>query len=462
MVNTVSMQLVRVTVVGLLLIGCTRTQVIDRSMDFNEALEVSTNQMLLLNAVRASRKYPMHFSNISQVTATPKISTKLGFTLPFGGDASGFSSSPEFDYSHADTIVFTALNDQDFYRGILSPVGFPIVDQYLSQGWPSELLIYMFVERLELSENSTVALLSLALATCSGNMNSQACGVLVNAITESTGSRDDAATATRSSLTTVLSRPGKVEDFFPHADRIQEKYRKKRSRNRLSNDPADARSFFAFQAIAASLWVLDVDAYITVREGINTKLTKKTVTQGPNGKTVQEELKPAETRKLVLVIPLEEQLIKDGSSLGFRTRMTSLCNNIAGPRPNDEAFQLLPAVCEVEFIEIGDLPSGKESGEIRTWLRSPQGMIYYLGEIIGARSNRSVRDATKWLFRVETGEIESSVVSVNHQGEIFSIPSSGRTGHKSMQVLALINQILNLKKKATRLPFVPTVITTGD
>jgi hypothetical protein len=116
--------------------------------------------------------------------------------------------------------------------------------------------------------------------------------------------------------------------------------------------------------------------------------------------------------------------------------------------------------------------------------RSFDGMIYYLGEVLRAERpvseggrglethvwawNSKAQRFEPWtLYEARAGGLFArGIVSVDFEGTNYSIgnacadpetcsDSEGR--HRSLQVLALLNQIWGLQKEETSLPLVPTV-----
>ena len=75
-----------------LLTGCAGHQVADHSYQFNEATGSLHLRLLLLNAVRASKDYPLQFSKIQSYqgsgTTTASISASLPLKFPGSGTAS--------------------------------------------------------------------------------------------------------------------------------------------------------------------------------------------------------------------------------------------------------------------------------------------------------------------------------------------------------------------------------------
>ena len=124
------------------------------SVDYNKSVETAHNAQILLNILRARDRRPMHFTAISQVRGRFTLSTSgnVAIRIPFGGNAPAeFPLTPSFTISESTSPSFDigVLNSQEFVRGILSPVEWSTFKFYWDQGWPRELLIYLFFHRVE-------------------------------------------------------------------------------------------------------------------------------------------------------------------------------------------------------------------------------------------------------------------------------------------------------------------------
>src|ERR1700758_4313359 len=76
--------------------GCAKTQMDYNVLSYDNAIADSANQLLLLNAVRASQHYPRSFTSVGQLQAVPPITGNLASTLTFSGLAGlqGYSLNP--------------------------------------------------------------------------------------------------------------------------------------------------------------------------------------------------------------------------------------------------------------------------------------------------------------------------------------------------------------------------------
>lgn len=150
----------------------------ERAVEYNLQAEKTQQQNLLLNIVRASLRRPMQFTGLQSITGTasasgsvtggytnahqtpyvglfPLIGTPGTGTIPSGttttlsrvvtGTGSGTASM-----SGGPTFVVPVLDTQEFYQGILSPVSHQIIDYYVQQGFPPQVLFALFVASVEI------------------------------------------------------------------------------------------------------------------------------------------------------------------------------------------------------------------------------------------------------------------------------------------------------------------------
>jgi hypothetical protein len=156
----------------LVLAGCT---VVDRfsgrAVEYNLQAEQAQEQALLLNIVRASMRRPMQFTSLQSITGTASASANASVTgaatqqfplvslfniLPGNTNQAinriateGGAGSASI--SGGPTFVVPVLDTQEFYQGILTPIPLQVLDYYLQQGYPPEVLFNIFVQKVEIT-----------------------------------------------------------------------------------------------------------------------------------------------------------------------------------------------------------------------------------------------------------------------------------------------------------------------
>ena len=245
---------------ALSLAGCAQFEIADRSVEYNLAIETASNRMLLLNAVRASKRYPMHFTAITDVNMSSPVSGSLGFNIPFGGDAKNtFTITPSTTASSGIKTSLGVLNKQELFRGITTPIKGETFHFYLLQGWPRELLFYMFIRKIDLKSKQT---------------------------------HDDiiGASDRRCDKEEDKKNPDELCDFAPFEETLGMVCKDPiaqfdKDNGPYTNQPGNPCKFMRFQDLIRRLRILDFDV---VRKTSTKDVIEKTVTkvsEGPQGKT---------------------------------------------------------------------------------------------------------------------------------------------------------------------------------
>src|SRR5215471_10332767 len=166
--------------------GCALVDPVDPRYDtVNRSLAKGRNESILLNILRASHEWPLSFTTVPQVNpgmtnATtiglpnfllgpsyrPPLVGALGSIAPSNPPYSLPSSSPMRDVifgnntlSNATSVTssfnVSSLETGLFYNGLLSPVSLHDLNYFIRQGYPRELLFWLFADTLELTIGGT-------------------------------------------------------------------------------------------------------------------------------------------------------------------------------------------------------------------------------------------------------------------------------------------------------------------
>ncbi|MFZ2066302.1 MAG: hypothetical protein WAV27_10005 [Xanthobacteraceae bacterium] len=157
-----------------LLSACAVVDPVDSRFDtVTRSLARARDEAIFLNLIRASQNYPLQFATIANVTPTMTNTTSLG--LPSFLEGPGFAgilkgatastttfptSSPFRDVLFGNTTASNAtaigtnfnVSSQEtgsFYTGFLKPIDLTILDYFIRQGYPRELLFWLFTESFE-------------------------------------------------------------------------------------------------------------------------------------------------------------------------------------------------------------------------------------------------------------------------------------------------------------------------
>jgi|GEM_PF-1846667 len=447
--RTASVALAGATVV-LLLVGCSlRKPLAYHAVEYNRVVEEAHNRMLLLNIVRASERRPMYFTAIGSITADLSYTASSGgLTFTHVGGSSADTTElglPTLAVTANPTATVAVLDTQDFVRGTLAPVDLETVRYYLTQGWKPDLLSYLLVERVEVQSKPPLP------------------------------------------PTVLENDPESQEDF-----------------QRFSSFVGLLRTVTcAFEEISEEALVGQADTTPTYEdlmkaqaEGFKIRLKPQDPASQQEDTSDEDEQKPKQEEEPKVVY----QVLKETKSLEL------LCKQrFAGSQAKTLAFRLRGESGGSETIDRED----KDKIVVDITLRSPQGILYYLGEVLRVwndetragegpsripliLSNRAKTHASEvvpcpgshgssanddtvcvplFMARERSPRCAESQVGIQYEGRSYIVPKApegstscedGCCSGRSMQALTLVSQLLALQKKGEDLPGVTLVRSVGQ
>jgi hypothetical protein len=143
---------------------CAMVDTIDgRYAQINRSSEKARNESILLNIVRASQHVPLNFVTISRVSGSTSATMGGGLpnfiTGPFAIGTSGDKLAPSItrdatvnsttlnaSTNASNSFDLSLLESKDFYSALLSPVDLPTLNYFIRQGYPHELLYWLFAD----------------------------------------------------------------------------------------------------------------------------------------------------------------------------------------------------------------------------------------------------------------------------------------------------------------------------
>ena len=149
-----------------LLSACAVVDPVDARYDtISRSLAKARNESIFLNIVRASHDYPLSFVTVSNVTPTMTNTSSLGLpTFLFGplnpGAAALFTPGRDVIFSNTTAANTTAVGSNfnvstqetsAFYQGFLKPIDLQTLDYFIRQGYPRELLFWLFTDSFQLN-----------------------------------------------------------------------------------------------------------------------------------------------------------------------------------------------------------------------------------------------------------------------------------------------------------------------
>lgn len=122
-----------------------------------QAVAVNQNQMVadaedeltLLNIVRASQRFPLHFTTISEVNGNAQLRAGLALDLTLEDGPNTHEPGGSLGVQTTPSYKASVLVTEKFQRGIQQPISPQTVASYLEAGWPDELVLALLVERID-------------------------------------------------------------------------------------------------------------------------------------------------------------------------------------------------------------------------------------------------------------------------------------------------------------------------
>jgi hypothetical protein len=390
------------------LAGCaTPNQFANAVVDANVTQELAHNRLVLLNIVRAYKRMPMHFSKMTAARVPVGIGNPT-FTMPtpFGPESLVLRYDWQTALGIQQGVDSTPLDSQEFIRGMTTPVSATTMLHYLDQGWPQQMILQLFVRSIEVFEKHKDGSERLVERFVNYPHNSKLFADFRQAIRGLAGCEIDSAF-------------GAPTPYGPTFDA-----------DKLGNLEALAA------ARNADFQLLPVD-----NEG---KEVKKPEQKTVGYRLFRDQRLPglrftasSKEDRPCLVPGDSEQRVAAGVSLNAMVNADGRKQTVSDPNPRTAVYLL----------------------------RSPEAMLYHLGEIgrvqlddgepelkVAYRQDRSVKGINEAaLFQLLRGAGSNAAVSVDHEGETFSIPKS-TPGNRSMHVVSLLTQLIGLHNKGNEAP----------
>jgi hypothetical protein len=120
-----------------------------RAIDYNHSVARATNEILLLNIVRAAERAPRYFTRLGSNSAQNGVSGGAGVSLPFPNITFG-SGSVSAGASSANTFSLENLDDKKYQDGSMQPIAASTLMSLWSQGIQSDMLGLIFLNSISL------------------------------------------------------------------------------------------------------------------------------------------------------------------------------------------------------------------------------------------------------------------------------------------------------------------------
>jgi hypothetical protein len=470
----------------LLVGGCAfRTHATGLAVDYNDFVAETTNKQTVLNILRAREREPMHFTSFSEVFGQIRGQGSASLSGAFNGDSrvrtatdtTGTNAGPTGAVTGSVATATRTLTDNlnptnytpnlgvqvttgtdfkvaanatdEFYRGILNPVAPTTVIHYLRQGFPSDLLSHLLVGRLEFN----------AIITKPDNSRQ-----VVPLLTINNSPDEEAAAAAFTAAIRCRSLDYSIERTDPRRLPIQDLT----SLSPISTDtvrrifPSDSTSrgsaAYELEVPANTSFTLllsepDLEECETTRTQLAQSMAAWIARQSPSITPRPRDATEAS------VNPDVRALKGDARTSAEEEVQTSERSLLAGP--GEVRFG-----SEQYFDR--QLPEGWRGDlSIDLTLRSVQGVLYYLGEYVRVENGPLLQGECGYCLPVirvlPARELPQGArfVDVSYRGARYGVPLSGASltpvGGRSSQTIDIVQQLLNLNRRASDLPTTPLV-----
>lgn len=422
---------------SLVLGGCQASRhVADELTTFNEAQQRGTSQLILLNILRAREKQPLAFSHFDVLRGGISGSSSVGLAVPFGPGATANSLAAGLGLAPGISQDVKPQDDQDFYRGILTPITEQTWALYQDQNWSEDLLFHLFVEDIKLSQADFDTVARNTARLCAEHADVSDIAGLCAALEES------------------KARIAALPDCRPLMHLVGGK-----PLLEMSNDPGDRCRLSQFEAFTQALSIL---GFHIVQES----------SESPVGPT----LGAGAFQNLKWPFALKDSNIEIvGSAGNYQIRRVSqqygvaLSNMPCPARANVALAATSQIGSEIRALNDADrahAPTGdcaeRAPLEVRITTRSPDGMLYYMGEVARALlplhegqppqavTLRSGTGKRRALLALVEGDLPGAAARVDYEGVTYSVPRGD--DHVTMQAFELLQQVFALYNRASVTP----------
>ena len=404
-----------VVLLACLLTGCSFAPLISSdAVDYDQTYEDVANHLLVTNILRARDRAPLYFSNISLIHASIQGTVTGGVTFPFGplvrsttrsGAATAVSlqTAPSFDIA--------PLNTQDFTQGILKPIDPVTVKYYFDRALSQKMLVYLFFSRIR-----------RAVPTATSTTEATDAGDLLNDPTNPQKFRefvqfvDKVFEGTQDGAPVIQAN--QVEPLHPvgppfKVDMVQG------LRGILQADPQKYRLMYRRETGEAQLFSV-APAEVFFCRG----LTPLPMVGLPS----------------LADIPVSTAVDSQVAS----AQMKTLRQNLA------QIADIEKQVCTSRTAEFRGDTTQTYFGSI--YMRSAEGIIEYLGALARSKEYEQLqRDHIGFTLVSFSDSPDGARFGVEYDGKSYFVRNAS-SADRTLEVLALLTQVLNLSKVAKEIP----------
>lgn len=376
------------------------------SLDYNRVIADTRNRMILLNIVRSAYREPTYYTAVSQIEGSLNMQASISGQIAnlAGGEATAFTPTISGTFTNAPLFTIVPLNSEEFAKGMLQPIDPDTIQLFLSQGWRERILAPLLVQKVECIYDDRVV---AEIANEPGSFGGLVTPEEFAAIRFYTGKAD----ANTEYKLTVPSAEALKEITGGALDKFDLK---------LDKVPAD-QTLAVISVSAQGSQHLEAQLPDQFRDECRARFKA----------TLERQPKLTQRFKVDTV---------DVTHLAMR-----------------------------EQVSAGGGGAASVRGQIalNVVFRSPDGIVYFLGERLRAKLESGTRPAAAGgdtLFDVDRNASGPVAVTVMHRGQHWTIPAleiereAGATRapvDRSLEVIALLNQLISVQtslKEFSRAP----------
>jgi len=461
---------------GVLLAGCSLLsgQLVNDARDYNDAIENTIDELMIVNILRARDRAPMHFADVPLIHESLQLTAGVTPTFLFGplqksttresgAVQANAQITPSFDLDNLDT--------KDFVTGMASAIDPKYVKYWLDKGIDKRLIMLLFFASAEFTEKNAAGSRQRIIV-----MNSPR-STIDNSAFNDPGS------------TMIKNLPSSCKMDPKHPLIPKDNFGMYLSM--LNGIKTFTTNTYTERKVLSSKFDVNIGANLRQIGTLDpTKLQLVPLTKGGSGpyelfsRSGEEKLALCYTR----VYP---HLAAKVESAGADTPDAEKgCNQELVTSTRDESKDPPPIPTLVDPSQaqdycriFQDFLDGNPNVSLRLSLRSVGEMFQYLGDVVYYEENlathpqpgrnqnltlgycdpaRSLENCDSnsggFLFRLmhEADPAINARLMITYRGERYYLASDSLNDH-SLQVIAILNQLVNLNKSASSLNVTPYV-----
>jgi len=398
--------------------GCTFSDDLAGQIDRDSrSIERASDEQLLLNIIRAGNGEPIAFTQVSSVLATGTVNGTLGLPFALFGpgptpptltqNGFGVFGTNSLAASSGNNFNLSILDTKEFWLGMLSPLSFDTLNFFIRQGLPRAVLFNLYIAKLDITRGKqpTVSLVNSPTARSylefeNNLLQNVHYGLTTDAVIRALGVGPPLSAQAASNMKNLvqLAQAG------------------------LRLMPVSTRQGTAYQIMSGKMTaVLCFDPAIAttdIQQVIPTMYTCPAITAGP-------------------AMVSQPDAGVSGTPFGFEAKSTDNYPSTTYalyPRSTYEILRYLGSLANAEINDPAYVSMASHFAE-------EEGAAPIAGRLFVVRKNSLSTD---------------DFVSVTYRGNRYSIPADAKT---TIQVMALVRQLIALSTSVNSLPVTGTVVT---